>query len=127
MILFLLKQKTAYEVRISDWSSDVCSSDLIGSSHDGDASFLVCGIESQPHVAPDQEAACVRGCMACIHLTEQHAGPNGEQLRKQIVGGECVPDSAPEGGVDMTFLFQHFGQDAEIGRASCRERVCQYV
>src|SRR3546814_8628370 len=26
----LFKQKTAYELRISDWSSDVCSSDLIG-------------------------------------------------------------------------------------------------
>src|SRR3546814_10373871 len=28
VFLFLFKQKTAYEVRISDWSSDVCSSDL---------------------------------------------------------------------------------------------------
>src|SRR3546814_19998095 len=28
MYMFLLKQKTAYEMRISDWSSDVCSSDL---------------------------------------------------------------------------------------------------
>src|SRR3546814_16258472 len=28
--LFLFKQKTAYEMRISDWSSDVCSSDLSG-------------------------------------------------------------------------------------------------
>src|SRR3546814_7444772 len=27
-IVFVFKQKTAYEVRISDWSSDVCSSDL---------------------------------------------------------------------------------------------------
>src|SRR3546814_1762408 len=27
--LFLFKQKTAYEMRISDWSSDVCSSDLL--------------------------------------------------------------------------------------------------
>src|SRR3546814_987037 len=27
---FFFKQKTAYEVRISDWSSDVCSSDLTG-------------------------------------------------------------------------------------------------
>src|SRR3546814_2111358 len=26
--VFLFKQKTAYEMRISDWSSDVCSSDL---------------------------------------------------------------------------------------------------
>src|SRR3546814_5789459 len=28
VILYFFKQKTAYEVRISDWSSDVCSSDL---------------------------------------------------------------------------------------------------
>src|SRR3546814_1517581 len=27
--LFFFKQKTAYEMRISDWSSDVCSSDLL--------------------------------------------------------------------------------------------------
>src|SRR3546814_6761132 len=27
---FVFKQKTAYEMRISDWSSDVCSSDLLG-------------------------------------------------------------------------------------------------
>src|SRR3546814_14909194 len=27
---FFFKQKTAYEMRISDWSSDVCSSDLVG-------------------------------------------------------------------------------------------------
>src|SRR3546814_879673 len=30
MVIFLFKQKTAYEMRISDWSSDVCSSDLSG-------------------------------------------------------------------------------------------------
>src|SRR3546814_797418 len=29
---FFFKQKTAYEMRISDWSSDVCSSDLLGPS-----------------------------------------------------------------------------------------------
>src|SRR3546814_1939222 len=29
-ICFFFKQKTAYEMRISDWSSDVCSSDLRG-------------------------------------------------------------------------------------------------
>src|SRR3546814_6451666 len=28
LIFFFFKQKTAYELRISDWSSDVCSSDL---------------------------------------------------------------------------------------------------
>src|SRR3546814_15364590 len=30
MLFFFFKQKTAYEMRISDWSSDVCSSDLEG-------------------------------------------------------------------------------------------------
>src|SRR3546814_8912334 len=29
LFLFFFKQKTAYEMRISDWSSDVCSSDLL--------------------------------------------------------------------------------------------------
>src|SRR3546814_10212168 len=29
-VVFFFKQKTAYEMRISDWSSDVCSSDLMG-------------------------------------------------------------------------------------------------
>src|SRR3546814_6582279 len=28
LLVFYIKQKTAYELRISDWSSDVCSSDL---------------------------------------------------------------------------------------------------
>src|SRR3546814_11022934 len=38
-MLFFFKQKTAYEMRISDWSSDVCSSDLEQleqRSHEGD-------------------------------------------------------------------------------------------
>src|SRR3546814_9690150 len=30
--MFFFKQKTAYEMRISDWSSDVCSSDLVAMS-----------------------------------------------------------------------------------------------
>src|SRR3546814_6271439 len=33
---FFFKQKTAYEMRISDWSSDVCSSDLRGASPQGE-------------------------------------------------------------------------------------------
>src|SRR3546814_16595128 len=34
--VFFFRQKTAYELRISDWSSDVCSSDLTGLSDPGD-------------------------------------------------------------------------------------------
>src|SRR3546814_3053225 len=35
-VFFFFKQKTAYEMRISDWSSDVCSSDLLWLQHDRD-------------------------------------------------------------------------------------------
>src|SRR3546814_2572684 len=34
-VFFFFKQKTAYEMRISDWSSDVCSSDLCAALFDG--------------------------------------------------------------------------------------------
>src|SRR3546814_20047296 len=41
MLFFFFKQKTAYEMRISDWSSDVCSSDLlVGARLDVDAEML---------------------------------------------------------------------------------------
>src|SRR3546814_7941866 len=46
MCFFFCKQKMAYDVRISDWSSDVCSSDLVskagfGNTHAGDWSVGV--------------------------------------------------------------------------------------
>src|SRR3546814_17880254 len=47
--VFLFKQKTAYEMRISDWSSDVCSSDLAGTAVRQRATlpaFLVIGRQS---------------------------------------------------------------------------------
>src|SRR3546814_8354315 len=37
LFFFFFKQKTAYEMRISDWSSDVCSSDLISRRAHGKA------------------------------------------------------------------------------------------
>src|SRR3546814_1056736 len=44
-VVFFFKQKTAYEMRISDWSSDVCSSDLlryqVGELDDGKAEYSV--------------------------------------------------------------------------------------
>src|SRR3546814_7432759 len=45
--LFFFKQKTAYEMRISDWSSDVCSSDL--------PDRVVIGIEDERARAPLEE------------------------------------------------------------------------
>src|SRR3546814_2133109 len=42
-MLFFFKQKTAYEMRISDWSSDVCSSDLAGTEDAAANSGLAIG------------------------------------------------------------------------------------
>src|SRR3546814_1782150 len=43
LFFFFCKQKTAYEMRISDWSSDVCSSDLGAVTGDGYAAISVAG------------------------------------------------------------------------------------
>src|SRR3546814_2894649 len=62
IICFFFKQKTAYEMRISDWSSDVCSSDLrqalgakqcLGGGHFASAllQFRVAGV--RPPLLPD--------------------------------------------------------------------------
>src|SRR3546814_14748430 len=86
-LVFFFKQKTAYEMRISDWSSDVCSSDLAYA--DGD------------------DAQCV-------------------YMRRVAVGADqgVGKGHAIAGMNDGRHAFQI---DLEIGRASCRERVCQYV
>src|SRR3546814_6797236 len=43
MFFFFFKRKTAYEMRISDWSSDVCSSDLGSSGDDPDGFAAITG------------------------------------------------------------------------------------
>src|SRR3546814_9738360 len=57
--VFFFKQKTAYEMRISDWSSDVCSSDLpLAEAVDGDglslAEMVADGHDVHAAVADDQ-------------------------------------------------------------------------
>src|SRR3546814_11266744 len=42
-VFFFVKQKTAYDMRISDWSSDVCSSDLLDYSRQGYGACLHIG------------------------------------------------------------------------------------
>src|SRR3546814_18743788 len=110
-MFFFFKQKTAYEMRISDWSSDVCSSDLLA-QRIKEADFIVpdavkarpggkagCGdVQNAP--AQLQEASSARPCCA------------QPQLRHLV--------AAPVMVLDRPVLDQ-------IGRASCRERVCPYV
>src|SRR3546814_3718259 len=84
---FFFKQKTAYEMRISDWSSDVCSSDL------GREAVPDCGLPSPGDPVPSPRAARLQA-VAYIHLETQRQGgiPRQRQFRSEErrVGKECV-------------------------------------
>src|SRR3546814_2331030 len=96
IVFFFFKQKTAYEMRISDWSSDVCSSDLLRRDQD----------REQQHDRPDEIVLLLDRERPVV----LHRG-GGDVL------GEVVDRAFGEAPV----------HEVEIGRASCRERVCQYV
>src|SRR3546814_5297135 len=101
ILFFFFKQKTAYEMRISDWSSDVCSSDLRDRSR-----RPVFRLEEYLRLAlPSQIAGCI----------EQLAHPR--HFRRSIGQDQRFEDGAQP----------CLARSGEIGRASCRERVCQYV
>src|SRR3546814_2176835 len=66
LLFFFFKQKTAYEMRISDWSSDVCSSDLGGGAV-GRECFAILGKAAGLAVLPTPrfpEPATPSGCRA---------------------------------------------------------------
>src|SRR3546814_2140361 len=100
-MFFFFKQKTAYEMRISDWSSDVCSSDLGRSSCTrrggrGDFARFHHNITNSAFMAP-----------ACF------------------IASNMATRSAGEAPMALT-AFTMSARD-EIGRESCRERVGRYV
>src|SRR3546814_3195909 len=99
---FFFKQKTAYEMRISDWSSDVCSSDLRGEKGD-------------EHAVPDGDARI--GAGGAQLLGEAALEPERRELRDQF------DDQHGEGETPDCLRPV---PAAEIGRASGRESVCQY-
>src|SRR3546814_8644041 len=73
---FFFKQKTAYEMRISDWSSDVCSSDLLGAS-----------VGFQKFVTPQLPRGTDIRNLPVAKAPEQEERRRSEERR---VGQECV-------------------------------------
>src|SRR3546814_7561945 len=70
VFFFFFKQKTAYEMRISDWSSDVCSSDLAHQHESGDRRCL--GVDrADPGIAPQSHAPA--GHAICGRRRARHA------------------------------------------------------
>src|SRR3546814_7014712 len=86
-LLFFFKQKTAYEMRISDWSSDVCSSDLARPAERHD----------------DLEKGAERpGAVDRRRLLQRHRQPRQEAAqhpaRKSVVSGKSVSVRVDLGG-----------------------------
>src|SRR3546814_4804870 len=90
-IFFFFKQKTAYEMRISDWSSDVCSSDLAGAAP---------GLgRANPWLSAPAVGADLGDCRAC-GIQRRHAVDCADRGRlsrardrrseERRVGKECV-------------------------------------
>src|SRR3546814_2220865 len=107
LFVFFFKQKTAYEMRISDWSSDVCSSDLVvdlarGADQRG---LFGRGADEEPRIDRDAMPA--------------DAGAGRQDVDARVAVGEA--DHFPH--IDP----HRVRHETEIGRASCREGVCQYV
>src|SRR3546814_8905710 len=103
------KQKTAYEWRISDWSSYVCSSDLIGKAHGLvlDYDMLLSSSEHAPALP-----ALFDNDRAMIGYTSGTTGkPKGVILNQKNVYVATVYNALAR----------------EFGRESCRAKVCQYV
>src|SRR3546814_2888453 len=90
VVFFLFKQKTAYEMRISDWSSDVCSSDLRQDSAFGVVIVIGRGIARE---APHRVRAAPPGLDATGEvLRHRHHRQRALQRRSEErrVGKECV-------------------------------------
>src|SRR3546814_10088471 len=82
LLFFFFKQKTAYEMRISDWSSDVCSSDLHEAPGIGVVAIAVVDIDpARGGIGREQPAA------AFTAVVQREAADRSEERR---VGKECV-------------------------------------
>src|SRR3546814_5885835 len=109
---FFFKQKTAYELRISDWSSDVCSSDLWPIGMTGPFHSMSWRIAAR---LSSHMIAWRRHLSTSRFRQSPHCPSTYFVLSIRARRTSCVVTPAYGGG-----SFQ-------IGKASCRERVCQYM
>src|SRR3546814_144192 len=110
-------------MRISDWSSDVCSSDLAQPYLAEGDRFIIedLGI----HIL--DVARLVMGEAATLTCRTQRVNPavRGEDVATILLGHTSGATSVVDCSYATPVHDELFPQ--KIGRASCRERVCQYV
>src|SRR3546814_11020635 len=109
---------TAYEMRISDLSSDVCSSDLLYWYR----GLSKCGSPGrQPFDMPPQQARCPFRTSG--YVSSGSYGQGSLQIQPTIIQ-RPASDDAFDAVFDMQTQHANVA-DHELGRASCRDRVCQ--
>src|SRR3546814_5010727 len=86
-VVFFFKQKTAYELRISDWSSDVCSSDLPFRGGDMERRTGIARIQRAGDVIPQVVENLTRDETRAPYVFPDHCPVRSEERR---VGKECV-------------------------------------
>src|SRR3546814_7263701 len=116
---FFCKQKTAYEMRSSDWSSDVCSSDLSDVLR---AQRVFGQVIGKTKGVVELERDLARQGVAFAHANGSFVEQTQTILQRLAEFGFLALQRLG----DQRLRADQFGI-GEIGRASCRERVCQYV
>src|SRR3546814_6678496 len=86
ILFFFVKQKTAYEMRISDWSSDVCSSDLAGPQYRNDSYFFSGQLLDIQGAGPALDAGWLQRQIFRCFVSQQ----SGDRSEERRVGKECV-------------------------------------
>src|SRR3546814_18679950 len=135
--MFHFKQKTVYEMRMSDWSSDVCSSDLLDllDVPQGNVAEHHLVVARRPAVHLDVEArprAGEEGVGALRRPGAVDAAHGGRQVGGAGDGdvGDARQPVARRLHVGALLKILRILDDdtgGEIGRAAWRERVCEYV
>src|SRR3546814_15954104 len=87
---FFFKQKTAYDMRISDWSSDVCSSDLVLLQGQNYHLARVSGKKRHVVVSTALSQTSNRATRLLSYSGNRHMTVQGSRSEERRVGKECV-------------------------------------
>src|SRR3546814_3532928 len=134
ILVFFFKQKTAYEMRISDWSSDVCSSDLAATSSRSTTSACIAAMRKMRRsrswskhrtkamagrsltISPHTASSCAR--VAAAWSSTRACNADGVSLRRAAdLDVTCLGRRVGGGGVELRMFVERPAEDRQTGSA----------